>query len=56
MRQAREASDLRAQLAQRDDTIARLRERLDAQQRRLASRAQELTLLSEGIASDLASL
>jgi len=52
----REASDLRAVICQRDDTIAQLRERLDMQQRRLAERAKELVALSNGIARDLASL
>ena len=52
----REASDLRAALAQRDATVADLRARLDDQQRRLAARAAELRALSEGLASDLASL
>jgi hypothetical protein len=47
---------LRAVISQRDETINHLRDRLDAQQRRLAHRAKELKQLSEGIARDLASL
>ena len=53
----REASDLRAALSQRDDAVASLRARLDAQQLKAPwGRAEELARLSAGLAEDLATL